>query len=55
MDINKLKETAFIIVPASVALLSIVYLSSKGKSEEKKGFIEISFPPNATNLPIFGK
>ncbi|KAG1358224.1 hypothetical protein G6F62_000894 [Rhizopus arrhizus] len=54
MDINKLKETAFIIVPASVALLSIVYLSSKGKSEEKKGFIEISFPPNATNLPIFG-
>ncbi|KAG1455412.1 hypothetical protein G6F46_008173 [Rhizopus delemar] len=54
MDTNKLKETAFIIVPASAALLSIAYLSRKGKSEEKKGLIEIPFPPNATNLPIFG-
>jgi hypothetical protein len=55
MDIKKLKDNASIIIPASAALLSILYLSRREKAEEKKGLKEVPFPPNATNLPIFGK
>jgi putative exporter of polyketide antibiotics len=55
MDINKLKENAFIIIPASAALLSIIYLSKRERSDEKKGIIEVPFPRNAINWPIFGK
>ncbi|KAG1548549.1 hypothetical protein G6F49_009865 [Rhizopus delemar] len=54
MDINKWKENAFIIIPASAALLSIIYLSKRARSDEKKGIIEVPFPHNATNWPIFG-
>ncbi|KAG1453542.1 hypothetical protein G6F46_007306 [Rhizopus delemar] len=54
MDIKKLKDNASIIIPASAALFSILYLSRREKVEEKKGFKEIPFPPNTTNLPIFG-
>ncbi|PHZ10085.1 cytochrome P450 [Rhizopus microsporus ATCC 52813] len=54
MDIEKIKQNATVLIPTGVALLSAIYLLTRGKSNEGKGLKEIPYPPRSIRWPIFG-
>ena len=56
MDLDRLKQNTYILLPACLALLSTLYLLKSSRSIEKKeGIKRIPYPRGSISWPIFGK